>query len=149
MEITPARQYRPAFGVKVVHNKALRILIKDAKKLYGEKYIQLGRKQLLKLGTPNDTIKFTYSTWDYKRGIHGELQKEGITFALLNDKHIGHFENRFFSNFIKTANEKLKIIKKTPITEYKKHKDSLLIKKEIQPQKPTSFWGKVKKFLFD
>lgn len=105
MKINNTNQYPPAFGARIVNNKSLRILIKDIKFLYGDDYIRAAAKQIKKLGSDKDEIKFIYSTWTYQKGLGMDYRKEGVTFALFNEKHMGHFENRFVSNFLSKLKE--------------------------------------------
>ena len=100
MKIESTKHYQPSFQAKVVHNKALSTALCDIKSRYGDAYIRKAAEQIKKIGTNNDEIKFVYSTFAYQKGIGMTLQPEGVTFAMLNGKHIGHFENRFISKFI-------------------------------------------------
>lgn len=103
-------QYSPSFKAKVVHNKALRVSLRDIKNRYGEAYIRKVANQISKIGTNQDEIKLIYSTFDYKKGLGMKPQVEGVTFALINGKNMGHFENRFVSNFLQTAKRKIKFV---------------------------------------
>ena len=68
--------------------------------MYGGKYLRTVAKKVKDIGSDSDEIKFVYSTWAYQKGLGMKQLKEGVTFVLFNDKHVGHFENRFLSNFL-------------------------------------------------
>lgn len=100
MKINNTTIHQPSFKAKFVNNQALRILVKDIRTMYGDEYLKIAAKKLNELGSSEDEIKFIYSTWAYQKGLGAKPRKEGITYVLLNDKYVGHFENRFISNFL-------------------------------------------------
>ncbi len=107
MKVNNNTQYSPSFKAKVVHNKALRATLRDIKNRYGAVYIRKAANQISKIGTNQDEIKLIYSTFDYKKGLALKPRAEGVTFALINGKNMGHFENRFVSNFLQTAKRRI------------------------------------------
>ena len=143
--------YKPSFSAKVVHNKALRTTLRDIKSRYGDAYIRKTAEQIKKIGTNNDEIKLVYSTFAYQKGLGMTLQSEGVTFALLNGKNIGHFENRFVSNLLKTLKENIKeqssiitkISVKKPIQSLEKDKE----KKNFSSQRGNIIVKFFKKFF--
>jgi len=108
MKVKSTKHYQPSFKAKVVNNQALRTTLRDIKNRYNEEYVRKTLKQISKLGTKEDEIKLAYSTFTYQKSLGMKPKAEGVTFILLNGKHIGHFENRFVSNFIKSVKEKIR-----------------------------------------
>ena len=138
MKINNNITYQPSFKARLVNNQALRCLVRDVKGMYGDKYLKTAVKKFSELGTNQDEIKFVYSTWIYQKGLGTTPRKEGVTFVLVNDKYIGHFENRFISNFLSKAKthieENKPVIQITPKetkqqTEIKIKKEHYLLKK--------------------
>ena len=147
MKIEVKKHYQPSFQAKVVHNQSLRTALRDIKNRYGQDYARKAYKQICKLGSDKDEIKFVYSTFAYKKSLGMSPKAEGVTFALLNGKHIGHFENRFVSNFIKATKEKIK--EQTPKIneEYKNFSRQFKTKKNIQTKNDNKFIKFLKKII--
>ncbi len=133
MKINNTSIHQPSFKAHIVNNQALRILVKDVRAIYGDEYLRTVAKKVKEIGTDNDEIKFTYSTWTYQKGLGMKQRKEGVTFVLLNDKYVGHFENRFLSNFLSQT--------KTYIKEH----GNTLKKQSIEQATPAPIIKKTKK----